>query len=93
MDKTRDWAMTRLASPQSTANWQTWRDEVRKQQDAPGPVQRRIPKSSEPPALVMMRDHFSVSLVGAVLFSSLLYWVFIWLVMGMVFHGKRSQAR
>ena len=48
----------------------------------PSPVQRRVPKSNEPPALVMMRDHFAVSLFAAVLFSTMLYWVLAWFVMG-----------
>ena len=51
------------------------------------PVQRRVPKSAEPPALVLTRDHFGVILSGAVLFSSLLYWVVAWFVMGMVQGG------
>jgi hypothetical protein len=82
--KTRDWAIKRLATPNSMAAWQTWRDDVQRQQGKPGPVHRRVPKSDEPPALVMMRDHFSVSLVGAVLFSSILYWVFAWFVTGVI---------
>ncbi|MCI0332913.1 MAG: hypothetical protein L0228_06785 [Planctomycetes bacterium] len=84
MLKTRDWTVSQLASPKSVADWQAWREEVRQQHDRPGPVQRRVPKSSEPPALVMMRDHFAVSLVGAALFSSALYWVFVWFVSGVI---------
>ena len=82
MFKTRDWAFTQLATPQSVADWQEWREDVRQEQVQPGPVQRRVPKSSEPPALVMMRDHFTVSLFAALLFSTLLYWVLAWFVMG-----------
>ena len=37
---------------------------------------------AEPPALVLMRDYFVVSLVGATLFSSMLYWVMGWFVTG-----------
>ncbi len=84
MYRVRDWAITQLASPKSVADWQEWREDVRQQHDQPGPVQRRVPKSSEPPALVMMRDHFTVSLLGAVLFSSALYWVFVWFVSAVI---------
>lgn len=80
----RDWAVTQLATPQSVGDWQAWREDVRQQQTRPGPVQRRVPKSSEPPALVLMRDHFAVSLFGAVLFSSALYWVLVWFVIGVM---------
>jgi hypothetical protein len=90
--ETRDWATDRLASPESLAEWQAWRNDVQQQQGRPGPVQRRVPKSSEPPALVMMRDHFTVSLVGAVLFSSLLYWVFAWFVTGVMKSTHTTRA-
>ncbi|MEX0612836.1 MAG: hypothetical protein WD738_22820 [Pirellulales bacterium] len=80
----RDRAITELSTPQSVAQWQAWRTDVEQQQTTPGPVQRRVPKSSQPPALILMRDYFAVSLVGAVLFSTLLYWVIAWLVTGML---------
>jgi hypothetical protein len=80
----RNWALAELATPRSVEQWQEWREEVRGQQARPGPVQRRVPKSAEPPALVLMRDYFGESLVGAVLFTSVLYWVIAWFIMGML---------
>jgi hypothetical protein len=52
----RHWARTQLATPSSTAAWEQWREDVRADQDRPAPVQRRVPKSAEPPALVLTRD-------------------------------------
>jgi hypothetical protein len=43
-----------------------------------------VPQSGEPPALVLMRDYFSVSLIGALVFSTALYWVIAWLVTGIM---------
>jgi len=80
----REWALTQLTTPKSIEDWQTWRDDVKRQQTEPGPVARRIPKSAEPPGLVLMRDNFMVCLVGALVFSSLLYWVLAWFVRGML---------
>jgi hypothetical protein len=80
----RNWALAELATPSSMEQWQEWRDDVRVQQAEPGPVQRRVPKSNEPPALVLMRDYFGVSIIGAVLFTSVLYWVIAWFIMGML---------
>ncbi len=80
----RDRALEQLSTPQSVGDWQAWRADVEQQQTNPGPVQRRVPKSSEPPALVLMRDYFAVSLAGALLFSTLLYWVLAWFVSGML---------
>jgi hypothetical protein len=64
---------------------------VRQQQKLPGPVQRRVPKSAEPPALVLMRDYFGVSMAGAILFSSVLYWVIAWFVSGIVSGNNESR--
>jgi hypothetical protein len=80
----RDWALAELATPESIRQWETWRGDVRQQDEQAGPVRRRVPKSAEPPALVLMRDYFAVSLVGAVLFMTLLYWVIAWFVRGIL---------
>ncbi|HEY4233297.1 MAG TPA: hypothetical protein VGM76_07710 [Lacipirellulaceae bacterium] len=80
----RRWALADLATPQSTAEWEAWRADVRAEQDQPSPVHRAVPKSAEPPALVLMRDYFRVSLTGAILFSSVLFWICSWLLHGML---------
>jgi hypothetical protein len=89
MLKSRDWALANLSTAESIADWQTWRNDVEQQRTKPGPVQRRTPKSTEPPALVLMRDHFAVSMAGAVIFSSAFYWVFAWFLFG-VLKGQPS---
>jgi hypothetical protein len=86
----RSWALANLATPQSIEQWQTWRDDVQDQQAQAGPVQRRVPRSAEPPALVLMRDYFGVSLIGAVLFATVLYWVVAWLVAGIMQQGDSA---
>jgi len=80
----RHWALAELATPESIRQWEEWRDDVRQQEQQPGPVRHRVPKSAEPPALVLMRDYFGVSLVGAVLFTTLLYWLIAWFVRGIL---------
>jgi hypothetical protein len=80
----RDRALEQLSTAQSVAQWQAWREDVRQQQTQPSSVQLRVPKSSEPPALVLMRDHFAVSMFGAVLFSTALYWVLAWFISGIL---------
>ena len=78
----RRWALEEMAKPEAVDQWQAFREEEKQQAEHPGTVQRRVPKSVEPPALVLMRDYFGVSLAGAVLFSSLLYWIIAWFVTG-----------
>ena len=88
----RQTALTELSTPESLADWKAWREDVRQQQTESGPVQRRVPKSDEPPALVLMRDYFVVSVVGALLFSSVLYWIVAWFVTGRCCHPERSEG-
>lgn len=92
MLKSRDWALAQLSTPDSIADWRTWRNDVERQQTNPGPVQRRTPKSTEPPALVLMRDHFAVSMVGAIVFSSAFYWVFAWFVFGVMKSPQQPKS-
>jgi hypothetical protein len=80
----RNWALTEMATPKSVREWQAWREDVRQQQSQPGPVARSVPKSDMPPALVLMRDYFTVSLIGAIVFSSVLYWVIAWFTCGIL---------
>jgi hypothetical protein len=82
MVSVRNRVLQSAAANGSVGNWQAWREDVARQQSSPGPVQRRIPESSEPPALVLMRDHFAVSLAGALIFSTALYWVLAWFISG-----------
>lgn len=84
----RQSATSQLSSPESISNWQAWREDVRQHQAGDKAVERRVPKSDEPPALVLMRDNFAVMLVGALLFSTLLYWFTAWFVTGITTQRK-----
>lgn len=79
----RSWALQEFGTPAAQQRWQKWRDDVRHHRDPQAAtVDRRVPKSAEPPALVLMRDYFAVCLVAAVGFSSLLYAVLAWFLVG-----------
>ena len=78
----RGWVLAEMSSTESAAQWEAWREDVIAEQTQPAPVQRRVPQSTEPPALVLMRDYFGVSLAGVVLFSTLLFWVIAWFAAG-----------
>ena len=86
----RHTVLTKYSTPEAIADWQAWRGDVTKQQTNPGPVKRDIPKSEVPPALVLMRDYFGVSLVGATFFTSLLYWIMAWFVTGAINSGQQT---
>jgi hypothetical protein len=80
----RESAFKNLGTQESIDDWKAWREDVREQQAEPGPVSRRVPKSAEPPGLVLMRDYYAVCLIGALVFTSLLYWVLAWFLRGML---------
>jgi hypothetical protein len=65
------------ADAESQQDWEKWREAVKEGQDDKGPVQRRVPKSQEPPALVLLRDHFAVCLTIALVLSLVLFGTFI----------------
>jgi hypothetical protein len=78
----RQRALAIYGSESAQAEWDAWREDAKKLADESGPVKRRIPKSIEPPALVLMRDHFVVCLAGSLLLTSVLFGTFMILVRG-----------
>jgi len=64
--------LSKMDTPEARAEWNAWRAAPPNQR-TDLPVRRRPPASDEPPALVMMRDHFSVMMSAAVVFGSLLF--------------------
>ena len=86
----RQRALTTDGSVTSQENWQDWRAEAQRQQDGKGPVTRRVPRSSEPPSLVLLRDHFATSLAIVLVLSSALFFTIAIMVRG-VFFGPSFQ--
>lgn len=80
-------ALATYGTSQAQAAWDAWRQAAREMSHAAGPVRRREPKSVQPPALVLMRDHFGVCLGGALLLSSVLFGTIAWLAAGALTRG------
>lgn len=69
------WRGQRLATLQSSeaqARWDAFRDDMRRQSGRDGPVQRRVPKSAEPPELVWLRDHVPLAVIAWVTLGGVL---------------------
>ena len=64
------------------ADWDEWRKTAAEQVERKGPVQRRIPKSTEPPSLVLLRDYYGMCLSAFLLFGSVLFAVSMIFVRG-----------
>lgn len=69
------WRATRLAEladPAVQANWTEFREAMRAQTDRSGPVQRKVPKSVQPPELVWLRDYFWLAVAAWVVLGGVL---------------------
>jgi hypothetical protein len=64
------------------AEWDDWREDAKAMAKNDGPVKRREPKSAQPPALVLMRDHFATCLALSVLLTSVLFGTLMILIRG-----------
>jgi len=62
-----------LCTHAAAVDWQDWRESAAELQGSQGPVQRRAPQVMEPPALILMRDHFGVCVATVVVSGSLLF--------------------
>lgn len=60
----RERRLAEAASPAAQEHWDTFRADMRRQTGVAGPVQRKEPKSPEPPELVWLRDYVHLA-IGA----------------------------
>lgn len=82
MSEARSRTLASLANAESTAEWQSWREETIRQSQEPGPVKRRPAKAMEPPMLILLRDHFVPVTVTTMLAVTIFYWFFGFAVRG-----------
>lgn len=75
--------LAELAAPGVQAEWQAFRDAMRKESDRSGPVQRKVPRSAEPPELVWLRDYFWLAVAAWVVLGGTLGGFLAIVVLGM----------
>jgi len=73
---------------QAQQQWDQWRSAVERGNANVGPVERKVPRSDEPPTLVLMRDYFTVCLTGVLVLTALVYGTFAFLVRGVLSEPK-----
>jgi hypothetical protein len=67
-------AIENFASDDARRAWDDWRRSTESQDQTKQPVERSTPRSSEPPTLVLLRDHFAVCTLASLILSTVLYW-------------------
>jgi hypothetical protein len=93
MTEARRWAMAELDTPEARARQREWQDAVAKQIDDPKyPVKRRPVKSTEPPMLRLLRDHFAAACAVNLLAVTIFYWFLTFIIRGML-RAKQLHAR
>lgn len=72
-----------LDVPSNQEAWEQFRADMRRQSGRQGPVQRKVPKSPEPPLRVWLRDYFWLALAAWSVLGTALYGFCGFLVVGM----------
>lgn len=83
----RTWSLENQNNPAARAEWERWREVAAEPATTEGAVERRIPKSAEPPLLLMMREYFVMSVV-AVLF----FWTALFIPLVLMLRGVIAQS-
>ena len=68
----REARLVELSRPGVQADWDAFRERMRRESGRAGPVQRKVPKSAEPPELVWLRDYWRLAIAAWVVFVGLL---------------------
>jgi hypothetical protein len=79
----RNSAIQSLGGVEARQAWEDWRTAA-ESQNADRPVSRSVPRSGEPPALLLLRDHFAACLVGMLAMATPLYWTLVLFVRGVM---------
>ena len=68
----RESRLEALSTPEAQADWDAFRDRMRRESGRDGPVQRKVPKSPEPPELVWLRDYWRLAIAAWTVFAGLI---------------------
>lgn len=93
LTRVREWTLRELSTPAANQSWQDWKQaESQRQAQTDEPVRRRIPRSGEPPALILMRESFPVIVVTCGAMATFLYGFLVVLVRGSLRTGRRKEG-
>lgn len=79
----REWSQKTYAMPTTQSSWQEFREDVAKGSKQ-SPVQREVPQSIEPPALVLLRDYYWECTVISLVLTTALYGAMTFMVLGVL---------
>jgi hypothetical protein len=88
----RESRLARLAEPAAQADWDAFRADMRRESTGAGPVQRKVPRSAEPPELVWLRDYAGLAVAAWVAFVGVLGACLGLMIAGGLRPGRGSSA-
>lgn len=87
----REAVIAQMSAPEAKQAWGEWRGETERPPEPGLPVARRPVQSDEPPALILMRDHFPVIMGVTLLIGSFLFAFLGFLGRG-IWHQRQTPA-
>lgn len=88
----REDRLAELTAPQIQADWDGFRAAMQRESGRTGPVQRKVPKSAEPPELVWLRDYPALAVTAWVTFVGILGGFVALLALGMLREAAARSA-
>ena len=88
----REGRLAELTAPQIQADWDGFRAAMQRESGRTGPVQRKVPKSAEPPELVWLRDYPALAVTAWVTFVGILGGFIALLTLGMLREAAARSA-
>ena len=88
----KDWSAQTFNNDEAVGRWQEWRTDV-KNMPEDAPVTRRVPKSEQPPAYVLLHDYFGICMLLSVVLCSALYLTFMMTIRGVIMSPGKIQSR
>ncbi|MFM8953624.1 MAG: hypothetical protein ACKOOF_11280 [Planctomycetaceae bacterium] len=88
----REGRLAELTAPAVQADWDGFRAAMQRESGRTGPVQRKVPKSAEPPELVWLRDYPALAVTAWVAFVGILGGFVGLLALGMLREAAARSA-
>lgn len=89
----RDHRLAVIDTPRARAEWEAFRNDMRRQSGREGPVQRKVPRSTEPPELVWLRDYTHLAVIAWIGLVGVLGAFLAALAIGMARGGSAAEDR
>jgi hypothetical protein len=85
--------LEQLERPEAQSAWDEFRRDMAGQTGREGPVQRKVPKSLEPPLRVWLRDYFALAVVAWMSFAGVAGLLLLVLMWGSVVPAREPGER